>query len=272
MNYKIVIQLQECFYRLSTFLRFHKQLILFLIVYFCMLWASIHLIYQYKILQTQDVLRNQSLYPYNIYTEKNNIIPEEEEEVLVFDFMSDSSYQKYVDPQIPFESVSYVPSDLRSLSLLHITDTRGDLRLRDEAASAFEQLAKTFYAEMWEKVVAVSSYRSYERQRQIKAGWCPDHLCAKAWYSEHQSWLAVDIWSASTEAYWKSSPRLMEFFTWFQDNAHLYGYHNSYQNGVDIDWYAVEPWHWRYLWVELATYLLERNETFAEYYYSLNRD
>ena len=187
-----------------------------------------------------------------------------------FDYISDESYQKYVDPDIPFENLWYIPPDLRSLSLTYITDTRGDLRLRESAAIQLEMLAEDFYNHFWEKVVVVSSYRSYERQRQIKVGWCPDHLCAKAWYSEHQGWLAVDFWSASTEAYWKWSPRLMRFYDWLYDNAHLYGYHNSYQNGVEIDGYAVEPWHWRYLWVELATYLRENEITFAEFFYGLD--
>ena len=187
-----------------------------------------------------------------------------------FDFESDNSYQKYVDPQISFTEKSYIPKDLRTLSSNFIIDTRGDLQLRDTAAKYFEKLAEAFYKDMGEKIVIVSSYRSYERQRQIKQWWCPDHLCAKAWYSEHQSGLAVDVWSASTQDYWNNSPRLMKFYDWLYDNAHIYWYHNSYQNGVDIDWYAIEPWHWRYLWSDLAKYLHKSNQTFSEFYYSLH--
>lgn len=275
MKQKIRIKLQKIkkyFHKLGVPFSFQRQWCLFFLAYFCMLWASWYFLYQYHIFSSQEFQRSQKIESYEFYVEKNNIFPEEVEEILVFDLVSDSSYQKYVDPQVPFENVAYIPNDLRPLSLTYITDTRGDLRLRDEAASALEQLAEAFYTEKGEKVVAVSSYRSYERQRQIKAGWCPDHLCAKAWYSEHQSGLAVDVWSASTEDYWRSSPRLMWFFTWFQENAHLYGYHNSYQNGVDIDGYAVEPWHWRYVWVELAQYLHTTSQTFAEYYYAWELD
>ena len=270
----------------KIFKRFHKNIShrfpvspLFIILYLLLVISSLYLV-----LTLLELQQNKSLVSYT----KNNqviqevIIPaipeveeEEEEEdewkyLQDFDFVSDESYQKYVDPDIPFENLWYIPDDLRTLVSTHITDTRGDLRLRDTAATALEELAEDFYTHFWEKVVVVSSYRSYERQRQIKAGWCPDHLCAKAWYSEHQSGLAVDFWSASTEAYWKSSPRLMRFYDWLYDNAHLYGYHNSYQNGVEIDGYAVEPWHWRYLWVELATYLREQEITFAEFYYKRN--
>ena len=116
----------------------------------------------------------------------------------------------------------------------------------------------------------MSSYRSYSYQVGIKAGGCPDNLCARAGYSEHQSGLALDLWSASTNEYWKSSPRLMKFYTWLEENAHLYGFHNSYQNGRAVDGYEIEPWHWRYLGRDLATYLKQKDKTFAQYYSEKN--
>jgi LAS superfamily LD-carboxypeptidase LdcB len=51
------------------------------------------------------------------------------------------------------------------------------------------------------------------------------------------------------------------------DNAHKYGFHNSYQKWMEVDGKIIEPWHWRYVWVDLATYLHEHNQTFAEYFY-----
>ncbi|MCH8518857.1 D-alanyl-D-alanine carboxypeptidase family protein [Candidatus Gracilibacteria bacterium] len=252
---------------------YDKRNIFFLILYLLMVLSSGYLIYliHEERSQTQYIL--DIFTTHDFYIEKNILqdldTEVEEEKIQDFDFIFDDSYQKYVDPEVPFIEKSYIPSDLRRLSGDYISDTRGDLRLRGTAAQAFENLAQDFYRDMGEKVVVVSSYRSYERQVQIKAGGCPDHLCAKAGYSEHQSGLAIDVWSASTEAYWKSSPRLMRFYEWFYENAHLYGYHNSYQNGVEIDGYAIEPWHWRYLGVELASYLREQEITFAEYYYSL---
>jgi D-alanyl-D-alanine carboxypeptidase len=58
----------------------------------------------------------------------------------------------------------------------------------------------------------------------------------------------------------------MKYYVWLVQNAHLYGWHNTYQKWVAIDGYEVEPWHWRYLWEELATYLYENKITIAEYY------
>jgi D-alanyl-D-alanine carboxypeptidase len=127
-------------------------------------------------------------------------------------------------------------------------------------------MAKKFQEDKWEKMVIVSAYRSYQYQKWIKLRWCPDNLCAKAWYSEHQSWLAVDFWEASTNYKWKNNNRLKNYYEWLKNNASDFGFHNTYQKWLDIDWYEIEPWHWRYLWVELAKYLENENITFAEYY------
>jgi LAS superfamily LD-carboxypeptidase LdcB len=94
--------------------------------------------------------------------------------------------------------------------------------MREEAAKKLSEMAEKFYTDMGEKMVAVSTYRSY-------------------------GGLAVDFWSASTKSYWDNSERLTKFYNWLYENAHLYGYHNTYQNGLEIDGYEIEPWHWRYV-------------------------
>jgi D-alanyl-D-alanine carboxypeptidase len=53
-----------------------------------------------------------------------------------------------------------------------------------------------------------------------------------------------------------------------QENAHLYGFHNTYQKGMEVDGKMVEPRHRRYVGVELATHLHESGQTIAEYFYS----
>jgi D-alanyl-D-alanine carboxypeptidase len=53
-------------------------------------------------------------------------------------------------------------------------------------------------------------------------------------------------------------------YDWLVENAHLYGFHQSYQKGKSIDGYAIEPRHRRYLGVELAKELHEKGMTFSE--------
>lgn len=220
---------------------------------------------------TQDFLKDSKLPERYIYISSNPVDVDE----YVFtpeslDMETDDSITKYVDPENPFNALWYIPEDYELFSRSFISDTKWDAGLRHEARVQFEELAKAFYKEFGEKIVVVSSYRSYNYQVWIKAGWCPDNLCAKAGYSEHQSGLALDLWSASSNEYWKTSSRLMKFYDWLDKNAYLYGFENSYKNGKSIDGYEIEPWHWRYLWIDFATYLHQRNFTFAQYYYEKN--
>ena len=184
-----------------------------------------------------------------------------------YDLETDSSLQKFVTSTIPFNNISYVPQNLEKISSDFVFDTKWwNQTLVSVANEALQKMAEKFFNETWEKVSVVSAYRSYEYQVGIKSRWCPDNLCAKAWYSEHQTWLVVDLWSASSEKEWKTNKKLQKYFSWLNQNAHKFWFTNSYQKWVAVDWYEIEPWHWRYVWVELATYLKQKWLTFAEFY------
>ncbi len=224
----------------------------------------------------QDFLHNKTLDTSYIFLSRTdaqdilvqkNTLKEKQHYLDSIDMVSDTSLQKFVNPDISFSSLWYIPQNMKALDKTYITDTKGNAQMLEPAKTAFEKMAEAFFQEFNQKIVVVSSYRSYAYQAGIKARWCPDNLCAKAWYSEHQSWLTVDLWSASSEQYWKSNTRLSEYYDWLDTYAHTFGFHNTYQKGRQVDWYEIEPWHWRYLWVPLATHLKESNLTFAEFYY-----
>lgn len=182
------------------------------------------------------------------------------------DFKTDSSIQKFVTSNLSFTNKAYVPDDLVNIRWDYIYDAKWwTQKLRKETKEALNLLAEAFYKEFNKKLSVVSAYRSYEYQVWIKAWWCPDNLCAKAWFSEHQSWLAVDLFAASSESEWTNS-YLNNYYKWIYDNAHLYWFSNTYQRWLKVDWYEVEPWHWRFVWVEFATYLRENDLTIAEFY------
>lgn len=187
------------------------------------------------------------------------------------DLKSDDSIQTFVTSNISFNDKSYVPKNLVNISWNYIFDAKWwTQKLRSETKNWLDLLSKAFYEKFSKKIVIVSAYRSYEYQVWIKSWGCPDNLCAKAWFSEHQTGLAFDIFEASTNASWKSNKTLNSYYEWLSENAHFYGFHNTYQKWLKIDGYEIEPWHWRYLWVELATYLYENNLTFAEFYKQKN--
>lgn len=49
-----------------------------------------------------------------------------------------------------------------------------------------------------------------------------------------------------------------------RENAHRYGWTQSYQKGPIIDGYEIEPWHWRYVGEEMATFLKEMNLSYTQ--------
>nr|MDD3720370.1 M15 family metallopeptidase [Candidatus Gracilibacteria bacterium] len=226
--------------------------IFFTIIFLCIIYLS----------HQNRILLNTIKYYYPVVN-NSKIITE-------LDFQNDDSITKFVNNKVSFNNLSYIPSDLESISSTYVFDSKGNSRLRSEANLALQNMAKDFYNYFGKKIVVVSAYRSYLYQVGIKAGGCSDIFCAKAGFSEHQTGLAVDLWEASSKEEFLSKQELVTYFNWLKNNAYKYGFNNSYQKGLEVDGYNIEPWHWRYLGLPLAKKLYDNNQTFAEYYHSNN--
>jgi len=194
----------------------------------------------------------------------------EEKKIFWANFEKDNLITKFVNNKVSFNKLDYKPKDLEKISSNYVFDSKWYSTLRKEANQKLQELSKEFFSKFWKKMVVVSAYRSYEYQKWIKNRWCPDNLCSKAWFSEHQTWLAIDIFSASTKEYWQKNKQYNSYYIWMKENAYKYWFHNTYQKWLKIDWYEIEPWHWRYLWYDLAKYLDEKKITFAQFYNKKN--
>ena len=113
-----------------------------------------------------------------------------------------------------------------------------------------------------------SAYRSYTMQENLYNSYSrniADKWCSRAGHSEHQTGLALDVGVEK-----KYSTGIFENsreFRWMKDNAHLYGFILRYPKGKEyITGYSYEPWHYRYVGVEIATYIYQNDITFEEYY------
>ena len=61
---------------------------------------------------------------------------------------------------------------------------------------------------------------------------------------------------------------LTKEFLWMNENAHKYGFILRYpKDKENITGYSYEPWHYRYVGKEVATYIKKHNSTYEEYYY-----
>ena len=86
---------------------------------------------------------------------------------------------------------------------------------------------------------------------------------AKMRHSEHETGLAVDM--SSVKGMLDGFEKYKEY-TWLINNAHKYGFIERYPKGKEwITGYAYEPWHYRYVGVEVATKIKEEGITFEEY-------
>lgn len=207
----------------------------------------------------------------HIFLDKLKIKKLEVEQKEMSDLLKlDSSITRFVNNKVSFNDKTYVPDNLVSIKSSFVIDAKWNQLLREDAKNALVELSKEFYEVFETNIKIISAYRSYNYQKWIKDWWCPDNLCAKAWFSEHQTWLAIDVWEATTNKQFLSKSKLKNYFEWLSDNAHKYWFHNTYQKWLEIDWYEIEPWHWRYLWIDLATELYNNHQTFAEYY-NLNK-
>jgi len=116
-------------------------------------------------------------------------------------------------------------------------------------------------------VAVASGYRSYSTQSGLfsryaaKAGAAEaNRYSARAGYSEHQTGLAYDIGKVS------ESFANTKSFAWLQEHAHEYGFIMRYpENSEKITGYIYEPWHYRYVGVELATAVKESGLTLEEF-------
>ena len=160
-------------------------------------------------------------------------------------------------------SSDYKPTDL-VLPDVRAVNSSNRLYMRKEAASALEELFKAAEDENY-YLYAVSGYRSYSYLKSIYNPY--SGYSAPAGASEHQLGLAMDITLAKYNGTLSVDFGNTKEGKWVKENAHKYGFIIRYLQGKeDITGYNYEPWHLRYLGVDLATELYEKNITLEEYY------
>ena len=168
----------------------------------------------------------------------------------------------------------YVPPDLVEVQIPFTFADKSEKRmLREEAALHLQEL---FAAAKENGVIlyGVSGYRSYQTQKWIFAYNIgrfgseeeANQISARPGESEHQSGLAMDVSSQSVNYGLFESFGDTKEYEWLKDNAHLYGYIIRYPQGKEhITEYTYEPWHLRYVGVELAKELYENDFSYEEY-------
>ncbi|MEK7613823.1 MAG: M15 family metallopeptidase [Patescibacteria group bacterium] len=108
------------------------------------------------------------------------------------------------------------------------------------------------------KLYVVSAYRSFDEQASLKNAYTVTYgsgsntFSADQGYSEHQLGSTVDFITTGIGGKLEGFEGTFAY-QWLLSNAHRYGFVLSYPKGNA--YYVFEPWHWRYVGVELATKL-----------------
>lgn len=143
--------------------------------------------------------------------------------------------------------------------------------LRSDAYEAFKKLVDAAEKQGFH-IRNNSAYRSYDTQSDLyndsknSSGVSyADKWSARPGHSEHQTGLALDV--GVQKKYSTGKFEYSKEFTWMKENSYKYGFILRYPKGKEyITGYSYEPWHYRYVGVEVATYIYENDITFEEYY------
>jgi D-alanyl-D-alanine carboxypeptidase len=135
------------------------------------------------------------------------------------------------------------------------------LQMREEAAVAAVELATEMAEAGKGTLILNSGFRTYKNQqglynrtRDTRGLTVAEKLSARPGHSEHQLGLAADFSAKGQGCVIMVCFGKSEAGVWLADNAHEFGFVLRYPKGYKpITGFQYEPWHFRYVGIELAT-------------------
>lgn len=169
--------------------------------------------------------------------------------------------------KVYFLSENYKPEKLRDIPERFLAPTREEARFHTDAWPFLKEMLEDA-EDAGVDLRVVSGYRSFEEQTELKNKYNviygkeeAGQFSAPQGYSEHQLGTTVDLTNEHLEGA-LSGFEATEAFQWLKENAHKYGFVLSYPEGNTS--YIFEPWHWRFVGVELATDLHTKDKYFYD--------
>lgn len=170
---------------------------------------------------------------------------------------------------------TYIPEDLVTLSEVPTVLLNPEVnQLRNDAYEALKELFEAAKEEAGYVLCARSGYRSYNTQTSLYSSYvnsygqqAADKYSAKPGQSEHQTGLSIDITCEALNYKLDTTFGETDEGKWVSENAHRFGYIIRYPKGKEeITGYSYEPWHIRYLGIELSEEVYESGLTLEEYF------
>lgn len=175
--------------------------------------------------------------------------------------------QKY--SKVYFLNENYVPSSLTDIPKTYLYDETLEKKIHTKVLpylTRMQDAAKDDGIDLW----VVSAYRSFTEQSSLKNSYTmvygsgANAFSADQGYSEHQLGTTVDFTTkglnGGLDGFGQS-----DAYAWLQKNAYRYGFIISYP--ANNGYYEFEPWHWRFVGVDLAGDLHRQ----GKYFYDLDQ-
>ncbi|MGL5152277.1 MAG: M15 family metallopeptidase [Clostridium sp.] len=166
---------------------------------------------------------------------------------------------------------NFIPQNLIKVKVtMRNNITPEETLLQKEAALELEKMFNDAKADGI-ILYASSGYRSYQTQKKLYEDNIKNNginhaeaYVAEPGTSEHQLGLAMDVATSSlalTESFDST-----EEGKWIKENSYKYGFIIRYPKGKEkITGYSYEPWHIRFVGLDLAKIINEKNITLEEY-------
>ncbi len=181
-----------------------------------------------------------------------------------------------VNKQHPLNPKDYVPSDLVVPNVPLRVPGNESMQLRAVTAKAMETMFAAAKADNINLMIS-SGYRSYSYQVNLYDGYVntegqatADTQSARPGFSEHQTGLAADVEPVSKTCEVEECFGTTPEGEWVAANAYKYGFIIRYTTGnEDITGYEPEPWHIRYIGIDLATEMHNKNIPTLEQFFGV---
>jgi len=163
---------------------------------------------------------------------------------------------------------NFIPSDLETVSFNYAIH---NTKLNKVALENFIKMADVAKKDNINLLIT-TAYRDYNFQsvlynNYVKADgkdWA-DTYSARPGYSEHQFGYSFDLTNKDYADF--DEFEYTKEYEWLKENAYKYGFILRYpKNKEYITGYQFEAWHYRYVGIDIATYIHENKITYEEYY------
>lgn len=222
--------------------------------------------YNEEFLKLKNILASSTESFDDLYNTLTSVINEEglknktlEEKVLTLDKITKTDpqlLQKY--SKVYFLNENYAPRETQVILPEYTAYPKNEYRLHVDVVYFLVSMIDDAKLD-GQDLLVVSAYRSFDTQKNLKTqnkvtygANTANKFVAEQGYSEHQIGTTVDLTTSNIRAANMAFDKTKEYI-WLQNNAHKYGFTLSYPKGNQ--YYAYEPWHWRFVGKALATQL-----------------